>query len=53
MVTLILNAIIDGAFNFLFKYLGSFEAKKVEVKQDDSNAPVFNDVNSTLDDLGL
>lgn len=53
MLTLVVNAIINGAFEFLFKYLGSFQAKETKVIQDDKNAPVFNDVGSTFNSLGL
>lgn len=53
MLTLIINAVINGAFEFLFKYLGSFQAKKTEVIQDDPQAPVFVDVGTVFDDLGL
>lgn len=53
MLTTLINAFVNGAFDFLFKYLASFQAKTTEVVQDDPNAPVFTNVNTTFNDLGL
>lgn len=49
----ILGLFVDGFFKFILEFIGTFQAKTVEVVQDDKNAPVFTDVNTTFDSLGL